>query len=138
MDRENLLKLVPKHKFDLANAEELINIGYPEVEPVLPEIIEWVFDGNWPVARCLQNFLEQLGKPAAPYLKRIFDGDYESAKHSILTGVVGHSKELALELRRELVRMAHSPTLGEVHEQVNEEAQDILGRLNDVSDVDWK
>src|SRR5688500_18615540 len=45
--------LVPRNKHDRKRAAAAIAAGYPAVAPVLPEMLEWLQDMNWPVAQDL-------------------------------------------------------------------------------------
>ena len=44
-----LRALIPRNKHDLRRARVLVALGYPAVAPVLPELLEWLQDLNWPV-----------------------------------------------------------------------------------------
>lgn len=44
-------ELLPKDKFDLERATALVSTGYPTVAPILPDILGWLQDGNWPGVR---------------------------------------------------------------------------------------
>ena len=43
--------LVPKNKFDFSGMEELMKLSDEEIEPVIPELLAWMKDMNWPVAK---------------------------------------------------------------------------------------
>lgn len=42
--------ILPKDKFDVPALEWLKTIPISEVKPLLPELIEWIADINWPIA----------------------------------------------------------------------------------------
>ncbi len=129
MDYQELLKLVPRHKFDIDSVKKLTTIGYPTIAPILPELLEWCLDGNWPVAQCLSNLLASIGKPLAIHMKPIFMSNDDNGKYFILVNIVKDSKEMAVELHSELHRMANLSTLGEIEVGVDEIAQEILDNL---------
>ena len=133
MDYQELLKLVPKHKFDIESVNKLSIIGYPIIAPILPELLEWCFDGNWPVAQCLDKLLIGIGKPLAVYIKPIFMGNDDTGKYFILSRIISYSKELSEELYSDLIRMANLPTQGEIEEGVNEISQEILDNLESLT-----
>jgi hypothetical protein len=130
MNEQDLNNLIPRHKFDIARAEQICNLGFPAVEPILPEILEWLQDGNWPVAHALHRFVISIGSPLAPYIRPILDGDDDTWKYFILTPVVRNSPELARALMDDLTRIAYSPTPGEDVEEVSELAREILAELS--------
>ena len=130
----DLLSLIPNGKSETAKAERLVALGYPGIEPVLPQILEWVQDLNWPVARVFQPFLAGIGAPLAPYVRAILATNDDSWKHYVVIGIVGHSPELACALRQDLERLVSSPTSGEVAEEVSDVAGEVLSSLDQATD----
>jgi Domain of unknown function (DUF5071) len=87
------------NKHDVQKAQALIALGYPAIEYALPELIEWLQDINWPVARVLAPFLADIGAPLAPYIKaalleaeRTKDGTW---KYWMINGILKESIPLA-------------------------------------------
>jgi len=126
----NLTELLPASKFETEKAARVVSLGYPGVEPVIPQILEWLQDLNWPVARVFQPFAASIGAPLAPHVRLILKTDDGCWKHSVLSGVVAESFELAACLRTELERLASSPTPIESQEKVNVVASEILSRMD--------
>jgi hypothetical protein len=52
---------LPRDKHDTDSAAALVSLGWEAVLPVVPEIMEWVQDSNWPVARVFSPFLVEAG-----------------------------------------------------------------------------
>lgn len=125
----DLLALLPSTKRETETAEHLVALGYPAVAPVLPQMLEWVQDLNWPVARVFQPFLTSIGAPLAPFVRRVLATTDDAWKYSLLTGVVDSSPDLARALQQDLERLVRSPTPGEVAEEVSEVAADVLRSL---------
>ena len=128
--REDLSSLIPTSKHDTEKARSLVALGYPAVEPVLPQILEWVQDLNWPVARVFQSFLSGIGAPLAPFVRVVLATQDDSWKYFVLIGIVAPSVELAKALRLDLERLAKSPTAGEMTEEVSDVAAEILQSLH--------
>jgi len=126
----DLNTLLPATKFETQKAARLAAVGYPGVEPVMPEILAWLQDPNWPVARIFQPFAASIGAPLAPHVRSILKTDDGCWKHSVLLGVVAESLELAACLRPDLERLARSPTADESKERVDVVASAILNRMN--------
>lgn len=126
----DLTTLVPVTKFETEKARALVQLGFPAVEPVVPKILEWLQDLNWPVGRVFQPFLASIGQPLAPYIRDILQGQDDGWKYSVLRAVVDKSPELARDLRPELERMAKIPSAGESQEEVNLIAIEILASIN--------
>ena len=64
--RADLLSMLPTHKADVSRAEALVVLGYPGVAPVLPVLMDWMQDPEWPVAQVLE--LPPLNPPPNPLL----------------------------------------------------------------------
>jgi hypothetical protein len=121
-------RFVPRDKHDHSRAELAIAAGYPAVEPVLPELLEWLQDMNWPVAQTLEPFLSSIGLPLAPHVRRILETDDEIWKDWIILGPISSSRELAAELEDELSRIARTPTEGEKEEELDFHAGQVMLR----------
>ena len=121
---------LPRDKHDAENAAALVAAGGENIMHVMPQILEWMQDRNWPVARVFQPFLADVGARLAPFVKAVFATDDNVWKYNLLVGIVGRSPELATALRADLERMAYNPTAGEQLECVAVEAQDILTKLS--------
>jgi hypothetical protein len=127
----DLVTLLPLTKYETEKADALVQLGFPAVELVMPQILEWLKDLNWPVSQVFQPFLVRIGRPLAPYIRVILAGQDDAWKYSVLRVVVNQSQELARALRPELVRVAKTPSAGESEEEVNLVAIEILAALND-------
>lgn len=117
---------LPRDKYDTEAAAALVAASWESIESVMPQILEWMQDLNWPVAHVFQPFLVSVGVPLVPFVRDVFATDDEQWKVNVLVSVVGFSRELATALRADLERMANNPTAGERLEGVSEEAREIL------------
>ncbi|MGF6346805.1 DUF5071 domain-containing protein [Variovorax sp. W2I14] len=120
--------LLPVDKHDLPKAEAVVALGYPAVEALLPELITWMQDINWPVAKILTPFLAGIGEPLAPHLRMIFESEDHVWKYRVLDKLVAPSPRLAVAVEPYLLRMALEPSLGESGEEVDEIARRILAK----------
>ena len=121
-----LHELLPKDKHDLDRAKALVSIGYPTVAPILPDLLEWLQDGNWPVAHVIGPFLASIGAPLTEEVRRILQSQDHSWKYWILLDVVAHSPELVATLYPELVKIAEGDAIDEDEKEVKEVAKEIL------------
>jgi hypothetical protein len=119
-------QLVPQDKFDTARARAAVIAGYPAVKPILPHLLEWLQDINWPVAQILYPFLASIGTPLVPYIQHVLETDDEIWKHWVITIVISESPEVSAHFRETLKRIADSPTEGEAEEGLNQAAQEVL------------
>jgi len=125
----DLLRDVPKDKYDTRAAEAMAARGFPEATPVLPELLEWIRDGNWPVARVLAPFLATAGAPLVPHAENVLRGGDDTWKYYLLQDVVAKSTSLAALLRSDLERLSCQPTRGEAAEELPSMADAILSKL---------
>lgn len=124
--RAELEALVPTDKLDTEKVQAIVALGYPGVGPILPGLLEWMQDINWPVAQGLRPFLASLGAPLAPHIQRILETEDEIWKYWVLAGIVAESADLKAVLRQELERLAIHPTPGERAEKLDSLAREIL------------
>jgi len=119
------LLLVPQNKMDVQRAEAAVAAGYPTVEPILMELLEWIQDYNWPVAYVLRPFLATVGMPLEHHLRKILRGDDDIWKYYVME-IVENSRELTIALRDQLERIVISPTSGETEEELDQCAREVL------------
>ena len=55
--------ILPRDKHDTLAVRQLAELGYPIISPVLPELMKWLQDANWPVARPISDLLVKIEKP---------------------------------------------------------------------------
>lgn len=117
--------LVPKHKTDIETVRLAVSAGYPAVEPVLYDLLEWLQDCNWPVAHELFDFLASIGAPLAPHIRRVFSTDDYVWQYWII-GLFRQSPELYSIFRTDIHRIASSPTTAEKEEELDERCADLI------------
>jgi hypothetical protein len=123
---EDPVGLLPRNKHDTERAQAIVDLGFPAVEPVLPQLLEWIQDINWPVALVLAPFLASIGRPLAPDIRRVFKADDYAWQDHLLQHVVAHSDDLKEMLRAEIERLALSPTPAERADGVDATAREVL------------
>ena len=123
----DLTALLPKDKHDTDKVKGIVALGFPAVEPILPDLLEWMQDVNWPVAQALLPFLANIGGPLAPHVRHVLETDDEVWKYFVLSYIVVRSPELQTMLRADLERLATCPTRGEQAEELDMLARQIVG-----------
>ena len=124
--QNDIRTLIPQNKFDTERAGQAVAAGYPAVEPILPELLQWIQDCNWPVAVVLAPFLGSIGTPLIPHIKRILATNDSMWKYWTLNYLVRDSPDVVAALREDLERYANSPTPDESADELDEVARDIL------------
>jgi hypothetical protein len=118
--------LIPKNKSDVETARAAVNAGFPTVGPVLPELLEWLQDYNWPVAHILAHFLASIGDPLVPHVRRILEGTDEIWKYWIVSSIMSESEVIAVAFRSYLERLTTSPRESESHEELDQLPRSVL------------
>lgn len=120
----NLQDLVPKEKGDDQNIRKLKKLSFEEIQPIIPNLLMWLQDINWPIATDVADVLEPFSDKLTPYLMEIFKTKDGMWKYWILT-IYGRETRDEIFLK-EITRIATIPTRDEVECEVNLEAQAIL------------
>ena len=103
----NLLDLLPQDKDDTAAAQRVVAAGADEVGPILPHLVMWLQDGNWPVAMELAPFLAGAGSAMVGPVRNVLASNDDTWKYWVLEAVVRRmSRKLILELADDLRRVA--------------------------------
>ncbi|MBO9558425.1 MAG: DUF5071 domain-containing protein [Caulobacter sp.] len=124
-----LRALLPEDKLDIDAVARLVTEGYPAIQPLLPDLLTWMQDINWPVAQALQPFLASIGASLAPLVRTILNTNDDVWKYWVVACLVAESRPLILALEPELKKLAYTPTPGEQGERIDRLAENILRRL---------
>lgn len=124
----NIQNLLPKDKFDLETVENLKNFSFEEIQPIVPELLEWLQDCNWPVSKPILNFLLPFTDKISFNILEILKGSDEIWKYWILMGF-GNSitNNLVIE---EIKRIAFKPSKNEINEGIAEIALELIQKEN--------
>src|SRR4051812_35799931 len=114
IEAEHPAAWLPRSPDDVERASALVRLGYPTVAPVLPAMMDWLQDMNWPVARVLAPFLVSLGDVVLPEVHRVLTSDDAVWKYWCLWAIVRELPQAAIEeLHPLLVRLSQSPSPAE-------------------------
>ena len=122
----SLQELVPEAKDETAKAAKLVAHGYPAVAPLLAEMLEWVEDANWPVAKVFLPFLSRIGAPLVPHVRYVLQSQDEQWKRVMLDHIVSESGNLAHGLSVDLLRLIDTPTDAERAEGLHTTADELF------------
>jgi len=123
----DLKECIPEDKFDLAAIDRAVEVGFPQINPILPDLLEWIKDGNWPVALPTASLLSGAGLEIVPVIKSILNGDDGMWKYWTIDLVVrpGATK-LQLAVQSDLDRVTRNPSQDDLSCEVAEEAKAVL------------
>lgn len=87
--RRELRKLLPANKDDVAAIAAIAARGYPAVQPILLDLLKWIRDESWPVARPACEFLMSIGPRLAPEVLEVLGSRDDLLKAVVLRRIVG-------------------------------------------------
>ncbi len=129
---DDLREMLPRHKCDEERMRAVIVLGYPVVAPIIPDLLVWLQDGNWPISRSVAWFLASIGEPVFPYVREVFAGDDGIWKYWCIDLFVRSlPRSTAEAFRPDLQRLAFHPTTDDHSEEVDERARESLAWLDE-------
>ncbi|MBF7090311.1 DUF5071 domain-containing protein [Flavobacterium sp. ALJ2] len=120
----NTKDLIPKDKHDIERAENLKNYSYSELKPIIPELLEWLQDLNWPVAKLVSEYLESITENISLEILDVLKTNDAVWKYWTIS-IFGRVTNDEL-IRNEIIRIAMNPTKGEIIEEVDKIANEII------------
>ena len=88
MDASSLKRLLPRNKDDAEGAKALVAMGYPAVEPVMSQMLDWLKSNGSPVELVLRDFFAGLGVQAVPVVQKALASRHDLLKYSVVKHVV--------------------------------------------------
>lgn len=130
---KHIEELIPKNKFDLSGIDELRKLSDEEILPILPNLLEWMKDMTWPVAKEMPALLSSHPKVLIPSIIEALqpeqmECDWKTFMIQVLLPLL--DKEYLLELKPSLERIAQFPTWGESDEGTDHEAKHLLDMIS--------
>ena len=120
--------LIPESKFDFGAIQRL---DPKALSPILPELLVWLQDINWPVAIPMSKILLTVPNEIVPHVRNVLHtNDSEWIEWCLQYIVSFLPVALIRELELELQRIAYSPTKEEVEGESHLTAQELLQTLD--------
>ena len=120
----NIKELIPAHKDDQKVIERLKKLSFEEIKPIIPDLLEWLQDMNWPIAGPVAEILKPFSDSIVPEIIKILKTNDGLWKWGILTALARTTTNQML--LTEIERMAKFPTRDEIEEELNVEAIAVL------------
>lgn len=122
---------LPADKDDIAAAHALRDRSAEELAPVVPQLLEWLQDMNWPVARPICEVLRRCGASLVEPVRAVLQSSDDVWKQWVLSELLcGVDPKVRLQLTPELLRIVNAPTASEEQEEVVRAARDVLLLVN--------
>lgn len=129
----NLKYLVPKNKFDDSNVDKLNDLSSEEIIQIIPDLLEWIQDINWPIASSIIPILLKHQDIIVQNLIQILQPEQKDDvwKYWIINVIIKDFNDQNFQKVLEPIkRIAITPTDGEKTEEVQSEAIEILKSHN--------
>jgi hypothetical protein len=127
---DSFKEFLPRDKFDIERVQKLKELDKNNVIPLLPGLLEWIQDMNWPIAIEIADFLITFPEEITPLIKNVLSTNDGEWKYWCLSYLV---RRIPLEYRKlflnELNKIVESPSLEEKLEELDELAAEILEEL---------
>ena len=120
-------ELIPKDKGDVKTAEKLKSYSYSEVKNIVPELLTWIQDMNWPVAGPVSDYLQSISEYITDDIITILNGNDDVWKYWCVS-IFGLNaiKPIDPKLMMEFKRIATNPSKNEVLEEVHELIMELV------------
>jgi hypothetical protein len=113
----NIRELIPKDKFDEEVIDRLKALSFEQINPIIPELLEWLQDINWPISGPIAQLLNPFVNRITPEIIKILKTDDGLWKLWILVTLTRTTTDPVL--LAEIERIAKCPTRDEIEEGVN-------------------
>ncbi|MDP4145461.1 MAG: DUF5071 domain-containing protein [Bacillota bacterium] len=121
-----LLQPISKSYWENA-AIVLKKIGYPRVKSVIPGLLEWIQDINWPGAQHIIEVLATVDSEAITYVREVFkSGDGIWIKWLLSEVISKWSIELINEIKGDLLNLANALDYNLIIEDVDIQSMKLL------------
>ncbi|AIQ29919.1 tartrate dehydratase subunit alpha [Paenibacillus sp. FSL P4-0081] len=119
--------LLPRDKHDFERVHDLKKLDKKDLIPFIPELLQWLQDINWPIAKEVANLLLTVPKETVPYIEEVLNGGDDIWKTWCLECYVSQlPEEFRHPLEKQIQRIAYNPTKGEELEEVHITARELL------------
>ena len=115
-------ELLPKDKHDDSTAEKLMALTDDEISVIMPVLLTWLQDVNWPVSSVIEDVIGKHIRAAAPYIPDILRGTDDMWKYGVVSRVLVKYPVNDKGIISEIKRLADSPTPSEEEEGVRDAA----------------
>lgn len=120
-------KHLPRNKHDFERVNKLKKMDRTELLPLLPGLMEWIQDMNWPIAEEVAELLLTVPNEIIPLIIEVLATNDNVWKYWCLEILVKRfPNELRKSFKSDLIRLIERPTPGEKLEELDEIALEIL------------
>jgi len=122
--------ITPKDKADEEFVHNLNKYSILEIKEYVPQLLEWLQDGNWPVASHIFKYLQPHVSKIEDEIMDVLHSDDEIWKYWILGLILSYGKVPGNKTMTEVMRIAKYPTPKEIEEELQERAIEIIKQFS--------
>ncbi|WP_340398874.1 DUF5071 domain-containing protein [Paenibacillus sp. FSL H8-0079] len=120
----------PRDKSDFEAVRKLSEFSDVELKVIIPMLMEWLQDGNWPISKPIEDLLLRLGEDLIPHIKDVLQTHDSTWEYFVLVGLIDRLPVSHLNmLQTDLVRILESPTHDEILEELDEVILELLEKM---------
>ncbi|PIH56893.1 DUF5071 domain-containing protein [Paenibacillus sp. LK1] len=126
----NVREWLPRDKHDYEAVRKLSELSNEELRDIIPELMEWLQDGNWPIARSVEDLLLRFGEELIPHIQNVFKTKDPQWEYFMLTGLIRRlPSRYLIVLKVDLERILKNPTEDEMLEELDEVIIPLLNKI---------
>ncbi|MDT9719781.1 DUF5071 domain-containing protein [Paenibacillus sp. ClWae2A] len=131
----DIRECLPRDKSDFEAVRKLSEFSDVELKVIIPELMEWLQDGNWPISKPVEDLLLRLGEDLIPHIKDVLRTQDPQWEYFILVGLIDQLPISHLSmLKTDLVRILESPTHDEILEELDEVILELLEKIRETKE----
>ncbi|MFJ2044487.1 DUF5071 domain-containing protein [Paenibacillus taichungensis] len=126
----NVREWLPRDKSDFEAVRKLSELGNEELRDIIPELTEWLQDGNWPIFRSVEDLLLRFGEELIPHIQNVFKIRDPQWEYFMLSGLISRlPSRYLIVLKVDLERILKNPTKSEMLEELDEIIVPLLNKI---------
>ncbi|MEC3908455.1 DUF5071 domain-containing protein [Tamlana sp. 2201CG12-4] len=125
----DIYSLIPSDKFDIERAEKLKEFSFEKIKPIVPDLLEWIQDMNWPVAKVVADYLISISDKIEPEIMDILNGEDDIWKYwCIEVFCIYSDRPMSANMSTIVNRIKNNPTKLEKECEVYDQAVRALSK----------
>lgn len=124
---DDVKQYLPTDKCDYDSIDRLKTLKPEELQMIIPELLEWVQDINWPIAPKIIEILLPLDRILLPHLKVILRcNDYDWIDNCLRYLVRKLNSKTLVELKSEFIQLSNSTNPNFIEYEIPQICKDIM------------
>jgi hypothetical protein len=121
---------LPRDKHDVKAIRKLSEFSDAELKEIIPELMEWLQDGNWPISKPVEDLLLRFGEELIPHIHNVFETKDSTWEYFMLVGLISRLPITYLVLlQTDFERILKFPTPCEVLEELDEIIIELMDKI---------